>query len=414
MDQATTSVSVTTWAAAKAVRLMPGAGDRLDRQAGADVPGGHGHAGFLGRVGFFAIRRCASIRGRGRPGSRGTARFARLAAGVPVSGYAVAVNGVDHIPVLPEAVLDVLQPRAGQTVLDGTVGRGGHASLIIPRLGPGGRYVGLDLDPGNAEYARRRLEPIAAEAGVRLDVRHAGFQDAGAVLRELGLPRVDAVLADLGFASNQMDNPARGFAFSESGPLDMRLDPTARTTAADLVNRLPERELADLLYELGEERLSRKIARKIAERRQSSPIQTTSELADLVYRVYGPRARSQKIHPATRTFMALRIAVNDELGNLERLLSDLPSLLSSGGASPGEPPNGRAAIISFHSLEDRRVKQRFVELERQGHGRRLTKKPIGPSDDEVADNPRSRSAKLRAFEFGRQTAEDAKSAEATG
>ncbi len=299
------------------------------------------------------------------------------------------MEAVQHVPVLPGEVLGLIAPKPGGTVVDGTVGRGGHASLLIPRLGPGGRYVAMDVDPGNAAFARSRLEPIAADAGVGLTVVHRSFADVPTVLEELGLPGVDGLLADLGFASNQMDDAARGFAFSEDGPLDMRLDPTAGETAADLVNELPERDLADLIYQFGEERLSRRIARKIAEVRVREPIQTTSGLAELIRRAYGPQGHKQRIHPATRTFMALRIAVNDELGALDRLLAAMPDVLR---------PGGRAAIISFHSLEDRRVKQRFAELERAGSGRRLTRKPLTPGEEEMQANPRSRSAKLRGFE----------------
>ena len=295
---------------------------------------------------------------------------------------------VGHVPVLPEQVLALLEPRPGQTLLDCTVGRGGHAAMLIPRLEPGGRYIGLDLDPANSDYARSRLEPVAAEADVDLHIVHRGFADAPAVLADLGIDAVDGLLADLGFASNQMDDPQRGFAFSEAGPLDMRMDPTTGPTAADLVNELPERELADLIYEFGEERLSRKIARKIVESRGRSPIQHTSELADLVRRAYGGRTR-QRIHPATRTFMALRIAVNDELASLDRLLEDLPTLLAQGG---------RAAIISFHSLEDRRVKRAFLALQQRDLGQRLTRKPMTADDQEQVANPRSRSAKLRGFQ----------------
>lgn len=298
------------------------------------------------------------------------------------------MDDAGHIPVLPGEVTELLAPHSGHTVLDGTVGRGGHASLLIPRLGPGGRYIGLDLDPGNVAYARRRLAPIATDADVELHIIHSGFQDAPAVLASLNAPPVDALLADLGFASNQMDDPARGFAFNDEGPLDMRLDPTGGVTAADLVNQLPQAELADLIYQLGEERLSRKIARKIVERRAQSPIQGTSDLAELVRRAYGPGARGQRVHPATRTFMALRIAVNDELASLDRLLKDLPDVLAAGG---------RAAIISFHSLEDRRVKRAFLAMQQAELGDRLTRKPVTATPDELAANPRSRSAKLRAF-----------------
>ena len=293
-----------------------------------------------------------------------------------------------HIPVLPQQTLEMLAPKPGQTVLDGTLGRGGHAELIIPMLSPGGRYIGLDLDPTNANYARQRLQPIAEQAGVSLIVRHASFQDARAVLDDLGIAGVDGILADLGFASTQMDDPQRGLAFSEEGPLDMRLNPDQTLTAADLVNDLPERELANIIFQLGEDRLSRRIARKIVEVRGESPIQTTSELAQIVKQAYGYHAAQSRMHPATRTFMALRIAVNGELEALDRLLASLEHLLL---------PAGRAVLISFHSLEDRRVKQSFAEYERRDLAKRLTRKPITPKPDEVATNPRSRSAKLRAM-----------------
>lgn len=306
--------------------------------------------------------------------------------------YTRKMESVGHVPVLPREVVEVLEPRAGDVLVDGTLGRGGHGSLIVPRIGPGGRYVGLDVDPANAAFARERVRPIAEAAGVRLDVVHGSFTEAEAALADLGITRVNGVLADLGFASNQMDDAARGFSFGEDGPLDMRLDPTAAVpTAANYVNETPEGELADLIYELGEERFSRRVARKIVEVRQRQPITTTSELAEVVYRAYGPMARSSRMHPATRTFMALRIAVNDELRALDALLDALPRLLAAGG---------RAAIISFHSLEDRRVKQRFVEWEKSGLGERITRKPVGPGDEELAINPRSRSAKLRAFRWG--------------
>ncbi len=331
---------------------------------------------------------------------------------------------VGHLPVLAREVLEYLDPRPGRVVLDCTVGRGGHGALLIPRLGPGGWYVGLDMDPGNADYSRARLGPIAEAAGVRLDVVRANFREARAVLDGLGfgslaagphpgpLPRgegvkaitpgvagVDCLLADLGFASNQMDDVSRGLAFGGDGPLDMRLDPGAAVTAERLVNTLAEKELADLIYEFGEERLSRRIARKIVEQRRVEPITTTIVLAELVRRCYprpkghggnrGNRGnRGQRIHPATRTFMALRIAVNDELGSLDGLLAGLPGLLN---------PGGRAAIISFHSLEDRRVKRAFLALQGERDYTRLTRKPVTADERETLDNPRSRSAKMRVI-----------------
>jgi 16S rRNA (cytosine1402-N4)-methyltransferase len=325
-----------------------------------------------------------------------------------------------HLPVLPEQVLEYLDPKPGQTVLDCTLGRGGHGALLIPKLGltsgPGGRYIGLDVDAENAAFSRDRLGPIAEKAGVRLDIVQANFRDARAVLKQLGIQTpgagagVDGLLADLGFASNQMDDAERGLSFNEEGPLDMRLDPGSGVTAERLVNTLPENELADLIYEFGEERLSRRIARKIVEQREIEPITTTSGLAVLVRRSYprpgnprsprskgkgkgkaggGSAKRGRRIDPATRTFMALRIAVNDELGALDGLLTDLPGLLN---------PGGRAAIISFHSLEDRRVKRAYQALRQDRDYTLLTRKPLTADEDETRDNPRSRSAKMRVVQ----------------
>jgi 16S rRNA (cytosine1402-N4)-methyltransferase len=292
-----------------------------------------------------------------------------------------------HVPVLPERVLDqLLDPQPGETCFDATLGRGGHAALILPRLAPGGRYVGVDLDPANIAYVSDAL----AGSEVRFDAVHASFTDAPRVLADLQLDRTDLLLADLGFASNQMDDPQRGFSFTHDGPLDMRLDPTGPTTAADLLNDLPQDELADLIYQFGEERLSRPISRKIVEARRIAPMTTTRQLAELCAAAYGPRGRRQKIHPATRTFMALRIAVNDELAKLDQLLEMLPRVVK---------PGGRVAIISFHSLEDRAVKHTFRDWAKQGLVDVLTKKPLVVGDAERAANPRSRSAKLRAIRF---------------
>lgn len=290
-----------------------------------------------------------------------------------------------HIPVLPDEVAQLLDPQPGQTFLDCTLGRGGHAELLIPRL-TNGAYIGFDLDQANLDFAHQRLQPLADAHHVTLTLHHANFADART---RLGDASVDRLLADLGFASTQMDDPARGFSFTTDGPLDMRLNRDQPTSAADLVNRLPERELADLIYQFGEERLSRRIARKITEARANAPITSTSALAQIVSAAYGPAARRSPIHPATRSFMALRIAVNGELDALDRLLDDLPALVR---------PGARAAIISFHSLEDRRVKQTMQRLEQDNLGKRLTRKPVTARDEEVAANPRSRSAKLRAFE----------------
>ena len=306
---------------------------------------------------------------------------------------------VGHIPVLLAEVVALLSPRPGAAFVDCTLGRGGHAAAIIPLI-EGGTYLGLDVDGENARYAEGRLRPGAEAHGVRLVVTRTNFAGVGGAVEAAGIGLVDGLLADLGFASNQMDDPQRGFSFMCDGPLDMRLgraDSSAGSDAAGgvaggaagLVNTLPEAALADLIYRYGEERLSRRIARKIVERRSKSPIETTGELADLCRRAYGPAVHKSKIHPATRTFQALRIAVNGELEALDALLGTLPGLMSSGG---------RAGIISFHSLEDRPVKQAFLKMQQDGLAERLTRKPITAGPQEIAANPRSRSAKLRGIQ----------------
>ena len=279
-----------------------------------------------------------------------------------------------HVPVLPAETLQLLDPKPGETWVDCTLGAAGHSRMIADKIGPAGRLVGLDQDPRMLDIARRRLD------GRPATLLHANFDQLGEVLANLGIDRVDGVLADLGFASDQMDSPTRGMSFRAAAPLDMRLNTTAGETAADLVNRMSEGALADIFYEYGEERHSRRVAKRIVERRQAKRIETTTELAEIV-RSCVPR--SGGIDPATRVFQALRIAVNDELGALERLLAVLPRVLK---------PGGRAGIISFHSLEDRRVKQAFRTA---NVWTPMTKKPVEASDAEVARNPRARSAKLR-------------------
>jgi 16S rRNA (cytosine1402-N4)-methyltransferase len=296
-----------------------------------------------------------------------------------------------HAPVLAEAVVAYLDPRPGRVVLDCTVGRGGHAAMVLPHLRPGGRLVGLDLDAENLSFSRGRLEGAGAGVDdVRVDLVHANFAGARAVLDGLGIDGVDGLVADFGFASTQMDDPRRGFSFDADGPLDMRMDRTATLTAAELVNELPERELADLIYRYGEERRSRAIAAKIAAARRVRPMNSTSALSQLVCAAYGGSGRRQRIHPATRTFMALRIAVNGELASIERLLADLPRLLR---------PGARAVLISFHSLEDRLVKHAFRDWRQADLARVLAKKPVRADEREQRSNPRSRSAKLRALEW---------------
>jgi 16S rRNA (cytosine1402-N4)-methyltransferase len=286
-----------------------------------------------------------------------------------------------HVPVLPAQVLEYLAPQPGQVVVDATIGGGGHARLIAERLGPTGRVIGLDQD--TQMLARAGV----AVQGLPVHLEHANFDQIRPVLNRLGIEAVDGVLADLGVCSDQLDDPERGLSFSQSGPLDMRLDRSAGQPASALVARLNERDLADLIWKFGEERFSRRIARRIVAERVRSPLETTEQLADLV-RPCVPRSRGHGIDPATRVFQALRIAVNDELGALERLLAALPHCLR---------PGGRAVIISFHSLEDRLVKRAFRD---RAVWTDLTRKPVQADDEEIRRNPRARSAKLRAAVLG--------------
>lgn len=302
-----------------------------------------------------------------------------------------------HEPVMPAETMDALRPAPGATIVDCTLGRGGHARLIAEQLGSTGTLIGLDADPRNLDYAKQRL----GGAPCRVRLFHANFAQLDQVLDEAGVPAAHGILADLGLSTNQFLDPSYGLSFSTDSPLDMRIDPRSRTTAADIVNRFGERELADLIYQLSDERFSRRIARKIVEARRLSPITTTRQLAELVRSVLPfPRGGGRRgagrtassavtLDPATRTFMALRMAVNAETGNLDRLLCVAPGRLTCGG---------RIAVISFHSVEDRAVKQAFRSAEQTGVLAILTKKPLSPSDAEIDRNPRARSAKLRVAE----------------
>jgi len=307
----------------------------------------------------------------------------------------MAAPAARHAPVLLPEVLAALSPRAGGRYLDGTLGGGGHAAGILDASAPDGRLLGLDRDPAALARARARLAPY----GDRAVCVRASFADLGAVATARGFAPLDGVLFDLGFSSDQVDDPARGLSFQAEGPLDMRLDPDTPITAAGLVNGLPEAELADVIYRYGEDRMSRRLARAIVAAR---PIHTTTELAAVVARAAG--GRRDRIHPATRTFQALRIAVNDELVALEAALPQAIDHLA---------PGGRLAVIAFHSLEDRLVKHTLRDAARDcvcpprlpecrcGHRatlRLVTRKPILPSPAEVAANPRARSAKLRVAE----------------
>jgi 16S rRNA (cytosine1402-N4)-methyltransferase len=288
-----------------------------------------------------------------------------------------------HTPVLTAEVLELLHPRAGGRYLDATVGLGGHAAALLDAAGPDATLVGLDRDAEALALAGGRL----AAHGARVRLLHGRYEAMGELLPTDD--RFDGILFDLGVSSAQLDTAERGFAFTHDGPLDMRMDRSQGETAAELLARLPEHELADLIFQFGEERFSRRIARRIIEAQAVEPIRTTGGLAQVVSRAI-PRARWPRgIHPATRTFQALRIAVNEELAGLGGALEQAADLLA---------PGGRLAAISFHSLEDRIVKQTWRGLAAAGRVRVLTKRPIGPGEAEAAVNPRARSAKLRAVE----------------
>jgi 16S rRNA (cytosine1402-N4)-methyltransferase len=273
-----------------------------------------------------------------------------------------------------------LRIRPEGTYVDATVGTGGHAVEIAQRLTTG-RLAGMDRDPRALEIARERLGPDER----KVILVHAEFSRIGDVARELALPPLDGVIADLGVSSLELDSPERGFSFRWAGPLDMRMNPDSPLTAAEIVNRWPEKELADLLYQKAEERNSRRIAKAIVRAR---PIRDTEHLATIVAGVHKARGR-QKLHPATKTFLALRIAVNREEEELGQFLSVVPATMNSGG---------RWIVLSYHSLEDRLVKHAFQSLARERSFRVLTKKVIQPGDEEIRANPRARSAKMRVAE----------------
>ena len=299
-------------------------------------------------------------------------------------GHGGAESG--HVTVLLKEAIDFLAVRRGGTYIDATVGLGGHSYEIARRLGAQGRLIGVDRDPAALEIARERLV-VGADAAdwPAIELRHGSFSELANDQRRTTNDQVDGILADVGVSSFQLNTPARGFSFQADGPLDMRMNPQSELTAEQVVNQFDEVKLANLIYEFGEERRSRRIARAIV---RSRPISSTAELAAVI----SAAARSMKherIHPATRTFQALRIFVNRELVELRGLLEAAPQLLES---------SGRMVIISFHSLEDRIVKDAFRDGVKQGIYRVLTKKPVTASQEEVDRNPRSRSAKLRAIE----------------
>jgi 16S rRNA (cytosine1402-N4)-methyltransferase len=289
--------------------------------------------------------------------------------------------GTLHRPVLLLEALGFLHVRPDGHYVDATLGGGGHAEEILKRLDRGKLLV-LDRDPQACAQARQQLSAYEG----KLIVIEGNFSQLDALHRASGLPPADGLIADLGLSSMQLDDASRGFSFNLSGPLDMRMGPDARTTAEEWVNYAAEKELADVIYKFSEERHSRRIARAIVKAR---PIRTTTELAQVVTRAIPSRAGLHQIHPATRTFMALRLAVNQELENLQALVDQTLGVLA---------PGGRAVFIAFHSLEDRLVKQAFKRWQQEGRAHLLTKHVVRPGETEIQTNPRSRSAKLRATE----------------
>ncbi|MFI5087145.1 MAG: 16S rRNA (cytosine(1402)-N(4))-methyltransferase RsmH [Terriglobales bacterium] len=302
----------------------------------------------------------------------------------PRGGHGSREQQVGHVSVLLKEAIEFLAVKPGGTYIDATVGLGGHSFELARRLGPRGRLIGLDKDPKALAIARERLQPPAGMENnwPVVELINASF---ARVAEFVGENEADGLLADLGLSSLQLADAARGFSFQAEGALDMRMDPGAPMTAEQAVNQLSERELADLIYEFGEERRSRRIARAIV---RSRPIRTSKQLAEVVAGAAGPM-KPGRIHPATQTFQALRIFVNRELDDLRALLLSAPGVLRQGG---------RLVMISFHSLEDRIVKDAFRDGAQAGCYRLLTKKPVTASEEEVERNPRSRSAKLRAVE----------------
>jgi len=287
---------------------------------------------------------------------------------------------------MADEAMGFLKPGEGSVILDATVGCAGHAERILEKISPDGFLIGVDADAESLALAAERLKKFATSS---YSLLHGNFRDIDALLRKLGIKKIDAALFDLGISSYQLEKAGRGFSFAREGLLDMRMDRSKSVRAYDLVNRCRREDLEGIIRKFGEERYSRKIAGAIIERRKARPVETTGELAEIVGRAAGRKYRSQKIHPATRTFQALRIAVNEELESLEEGLQKTWGFLACGG---------RIVAISFHSLEDRIVKRFLKGLANNKNARVLTKKPAVPSPEEKRRNPRSRSAKMRAAE----------------
>lgn len=291
-----------------------------------------------------------------------------------------------HKPVMVDEVIRFLGIKKGLKVLDATVGCGGHASFILQKIKPDGHLIGIDCDKSSLEIADIRLNRFKKIC----KLIHANFRDIDRVLLSSGIAKIDACLFDLGMSSYQIGDASRGFSFERDGFLDMRMDQSNPLRAYDIVNKYRKEDLERIIHDFGQERYYKRIVGFILERRRKSPISSTRELSELIEKAVGKRYKFQRIHPATRTFQALRIAINEELESLNQALDKVSDFLSS---------RGRVGVISFHSLEDRIVKMRFKEFEKDQRGHIITKKPLTPTSDEKDENPRSRSAKLRVFEI---------------
>lgn len=290
-----------------------------------------------------------------------------------------------HIPVMLDEALKYLNLGQGKTIVDATVGTGGHSLKILERIGPQGRLIGIDRDQEALGIAKNRLSEYSASC----QFVYSSYSDIDKIMNDLNIQKVDGMLFDLGISSIQLDNPDRGFTFQNEGPLDMRMDRNSYISAYDLVNNLDEKELSELIWNFGQERFHNRIARFLVRERQKHPISTTTQLSNLVLRAVSCGRGYQRIHPATRTFQAMRIAVNSELELLESTISKAVDFLNKGA---------RICIISFHSLEDRIVKLSFRELASKGIIKLITPKPLVPSSIEMRNNPSSRSAKFRVAE----------------
>lgn len=295
----------------------------------------------------------------------------------------MVMMNIKHKPVMLKDAIEALNLKQGMTIVDATIGTGGHSLEIAGKIFPGGRLIGIDRDEDSLLIAKETLK----EFGEGVSFIHSDFRGMEGILNSLNLKKIDGILMDLGISSYQLDSQDRGFSFRYDAPLDMRMDKTSYISAYDLVNNLTEKEISDILWRFGEERWHNRIARHLIREREHNPVATTGQLKDIVMKSIPYRFSGRsRIHPATRTFQALRIAVNRELEALKEVLDKLPYFLNN---------QSRVCVISFHSLEDRIVKHNFRDMAKEGIYKIISKKPLGPSEGEAQDNPRSRSAKMR-------------------